>query len=292
MKKLVLVSFLFLLFAASCDKQSIDLPISEEIDFGHNETVRKRISQSIKVHDDNVNDISLRSVAVVQEVVKFSFNQQELLDSLCVLTDTTHDAAIKRTAKFNYRPTENKIIAQMYDFEIGSFEMEFVYDASNKVLRITNQLYGRENGIYYIYEQNKLTNKKYTFGRVAIAGNFVYDQFLDLIQYELHNQVEGAIQISLDYNLSMPIDQQFDIRFSSKEISFLYEGGVNILKLMGLNDGIGNRHFVKRRTERFLDTQKLRNTYDYFYKFDDFSRLEERRILINDSLEVKYQYQY
>jgi hypothetical protein len=297
MKKLLLIFCSLIVFVFGCKKEIFfQRPIVDNVLNGDKTTpensVQRKVMKSYKIHEDNINGASLKRIHRIQEAVLYFFNENNLLDSLCVLTDTTSNSIVKRTMKLNYSNADSVIKASMYDQSSGYFIVDFHYDTYKNVLRVTNQINGIENGIYYIYSGNLLTNKKYKFGKVAIAGNFVYDNLNNLMQYELHTQIEDAVNIEFQYN-NIPLpDQTFDIRFNSKEISFLYEGGVNILSLMGLKDGAGNQYFIQKRTERYLNNGEQRNVYDYDYHFDAQNRLTGREILINDSLLIKYEYQY
>lgn len=297
MRKLLLIICSLIVFILGCEKEnlfpnSIVDNILKDIKTTPTDEVQRKVMKSYKIHEDNINGASLKKIHRIQEAVLYFFNENDLLDSLCVLTDTSNNSIVKRTMKVNYSNADSVITASMYDQTCGNFIVNFYADTNKNVLRIVNQINGVENGIYYIYTGNLLTNKKYKFGRVAIAGNFIYDNYNDLLQYELHTQVEDAVKIDFQYNNILLPDQTFDIRFNSQEISFLYEGGVNILCLMGLKDGAGNKYFIQKRTERYLNSGELRNIYNYDYQFDEKNRLINREIMINDSLLIKYEYQY
>lgn len=252
-----------------------------------------KIRQSIKIHDDNVNGVYLRQINRIQEAVYFFYNEDNLLDSLAVFSDTAQDATLKRTMKLHYLPAENKIAAYLYDEHQGNFKMFITYDNNKKVLAISNPDYLKEMGIFYIYEGEKLVHKKYDFGAVAIATKMNYDEYYNLTDYELYPQVEKYIKVNLEYDYNSPVNSDFDIRFNSKEIIFIYEGGVNVLSLMGLNTGLGNRHFIKKRTEtRLEDTTSVRNQYLFEYQKDNYGRLINRKIIINDEDEIFFEYNY
>jgi len=252
-----------------------------------------KVRQSIKIHDDNVNGVFLRQMIRIQEAVYYFYNDNDLLDSLAVYSDTSKSATLKRTMKLHYLPAENKIIASLYDIQQGYFEMFITYDNNKKVLAISNPNYPKEKGIFYIYEGEKLVHKKYDFGTVAIATKMNYDPYYNLTDYELYPQAEKSIKVNLEYDYNSPVNSDFDIRFNSKEITFIYEGGVNILSFMGLNTGLGNAHFIKKRTEtRIEDTSSVRNQYLFEYQKDKYGRLINRRIIINDESDIVFEYNY
>lgn len=283
----------------SCDK---------EINLAHQETpapniqdsaniasphINKKIKTSIKVHDDNVNGVYFRKVNRIQEAVHYFYNNENLLDSLVVLSDTTKKAKIIRTAKFKYLPDENKVSAYLFNQTNGYFYMDFTYDQDKKVLAISNKNLSKEMGVFYIYDGAMLSHKKYDFGKVAIASNLKYDHYNNLTRYEIYAQVEDYYKVDLEYDLTQKVSHTFDIKFNSVEIQFLYEGGVNILDLMGLHIGEGNTHLIKKRVESYLyDESKIRNTYQYQYNFDTWGRMTHRTLFLNEDTEIHYQYQY
>lgn len=282
----------------SCDKDTA-YPIihngTEHIDSSvQSSHLRKqKVKQSYKIHDDNVNGTSLRKINTIHEAVYFFYNEDNLIDSLAVLSDTSANAILLRTMKLHYLPKENKIEASLYDIEQDQFEMTFSFDINNKVIAISNKSYNKEMGVFFIYDGEILSHKKYDFGKVAIATNMKYDKFYNLKEYELYPQTEDFIKVNLEYNLNFSINKDFDIRFNSKEIKFIYEGGLNIIHLMGLNMGLGNTHIINKRIETNLyDNSNIRNQYLYKYQTDMYGRISERKILINEESEVIFEYKY
>lgn len=293
---LLLVSMLLL---HSCDKEfniaSRDHSLPTIIDSTETPSpgVNKKIKTSIKIHDDNVNGVYFRKKNTIQEAVRFFYNEDELLDSLVVLSDTSRNAKVLRSAKFRYIHSENRVNTNFYLEEKVRFNMDFRYDNDKKVLAISSKDYHKETGIFYIYDGNSLSHMKFDFVKVAIMTNFKYDAFNNLTKFETYSQTEDYFKVDIKYDLTREVSPTFDIKFNSVDIQFLYEGGVNIIDLMGLNIGEGNTHLISKRSESYLyDNGKSRNTYQYQYSFDAWGRMTNRVILLNEDTEILFQYQY
>lgn len=251
-----------------------------------------KVRQSIKIHDDNVNGVFLRKVNTIQEAVYYFYNENDYLDSLVVFADTTKSKLIK-SMKLHYVPSENKIRANFYEWQVGYYTMDFHYDNHNKILKISTESLGKEYGIFYIYDQDTLKHIKMEYSKVSISTNMKYDQYSNLKEYEIYNTSEPYIRAQFEYDYSFPVDKTFDIRFASIEIKFLYEGGVNVAHLMGLNYGLGNSHIVKGRYEtRLEDSTIVRNQYEFEYTKDSFDRLVGRKIKFNNRAEAIFKYEY
>lgn len=300
MKTFTSILLLFtLLLLQSCDKEMniayrdiIQPPLNDSTETV-DPSVNKKIKTSIKIHDDNVNGVYFKKRNTIQEAVRFFYNQDELLDSLVVLSDTSRNAKILRTAKFQYIPQENRIYTKFYHNENGYFKMNFIYDEDKKVLAISNKEFHKETGVFYIYDGNRLSHQKYDFGKVAIMTNFKYDAFNNLTKFETYSQIEDYFKVDIEYDLSREVSPTFDIKFNSVDIQFLYEGGVNIIDLLGLHIGEGNTHLITKRSENYLyDNGKSRNTYEYQYQFDSWGRMTDRVILLNKDTEIYFKYQY
>lgn len=300
MKTFTSILLLFtLLLLQSCDKEMniayrdiIQPPLNDSTETV-DPSVNKKIKTSIKIHDDNVNGVYFRKKNTIQEAVQFFYNENELLDSLVVLSDTSRNAKILRAAKFLYLPDENRVNTNFYIGQDAIVNMDFRYDQDKKVLAISSKDYQRETGVFYIYEGNRLSHMKFDIVKVAIMTNFKYDNFNNLTKFEAYSQVEDYFKVDLEYDLSREVSPTFDIKFNSVDIQFLYEGGVNIIDLMGLNIGEGNTHLISKRSESYLyDNGKSRNTYQYQYSFDAWGRMTNRVILLNEDTEILFQYQY
>lgn len=294
---IIIAALLFCLYSCNKDviysEKSPNPGIIDTLPPSNPNPTNHKIRQSIRIHDDNVNGVFFKRINRIQEAVYYFYNEDDLLDSLAVFSDTSKSAVLNRTMKLHYLPSENKITASLYDVQQGYFEMFITYDNNKKVLAISNPDYHKEMGIFYIYEGEKLVHKKYDFETVSIASNMNYDEYYNLTDYELYPQTEKFIKVNLEYDYSSPVNSDFDIRFNSKEITFIYEGGVNVLSLMGLNTGLGNHHFIKKRTEtRIEDSTSIRNQYLFEYQKDSYGRLSNRKIIINEESEIFFEYNY
>ncbi|MBK6276158.1 MAG: hypothetical protein IPF58_16395 [Saprospirales bacterium] len=96
--------------------------------------MEKRIKQSFKVHDDNVNNVDLRKQNIsIREVANFYYNTAGLLDSLNVFSDSTPGATLLKSIKFNY--LADRVRARIFfapnDRNVG----DFFLTAANKLLK-------------------------------------------------------------------------------------------------------------------------------------------------------------
>ena len=70
---------------------------------GDNNPTMRKIKQSIKVHDDNINGINLRVQNLsIRENARFYYNSIGLLDSMDVFSDTTASATLLKSLKLVY----------------------------------------------------------------------------------------------------------------------------------------------------------------------------------------------
>ena len=83
-----------------------------------------------------------------------------------------------------------------------------------------------------------------------------------------------------------------DIRFASAGILYVYSGGVNVISLMGLNYGLGNTHRIFKRKEYNLQTSQNGFNYIFEYGVNNNEEIIDRKITVNDTIDITYQYRY
>ena len=114
--------------------------------------VEKRIKQSFKVHDDNVNNVDLRKQNIsIREVANFYYNTAGLLDSLNVFSDSTPGATLLKSIKFNY--LADRVRARIFfapnDRNVG----DFFFNSSKQVTKIVDTSGLDLFGIFFLETQ-------------------------------------------------------------------------------------------------------------------------------------------
>lgn len=254
--------------------------------------VEKRIKQSFKVHDDNVNNVDLRKQNIsIREVANFYYNTAGLLDSLNVFSDSTPGATLLKSIKFNY--LADRVRARIFfapnDRNVG----DFFFNSRKQVTKIVDTSGLDLFGIFFSYTSNKITNIRITvLGTSTNITNFVYDGNNNLQQYILPDSNNVLYKIAFTYDLNKPISSDLDIRFASAGIQFLYAGGVNVISLIGLNTGVGNMNRITDRVETKVIGGEEGNVYQYEYSTNNIDEIVSRKITINDTVDVFYDYRY
>ena len=254
--------------------------------------VEKRIKQSFKVHDDNVNNVDLRKQNIsIREVANFYYNTAGLLDSLNVFSDSTPGSTLLKSIKFNY--LADRVRARIFfapnDRNVG----DFFFNSSKQVTKIVDTSGLDLFGIFFSYTSNKITNIRITvLGTSTNITNFVYDGNNNLQQYILPDSNNVLYKIAFTYDLNKPISSDLDIRFASAGIQFLYAGGVNVISLIGLNTGVGNMNRITDRVETKVIGGEEGNVYQYEYSTNNIDEIVSRKITINDTVDVFYDYRY
>lgn len=255
--------------------------------------VIKRIKQSFKIHDDNVNNVDLRKLnnVSIREAANFYYNADGTLDSLNVYSDSTPSATLLKSIKFNY--LTDRVRARIFfapnDRNVG----DFVFNSKKQVTKIVDTSGLDLFGLFFSYTSDKITNIRISvLGTSTNITNFVYDGNNNLLQYILPDSVGVLHKIAFTYDLSKPIPSDLDIRFASAGVQFLYAGGVNVISLLGLNTGVGNTHRILDRTETTVVGGQQDNKYIYEYSTNSLDEITNRKITVNDTVDVFYEYRY
>lgn len=276
---------IFIIGLNSCTNNSVTDPI------------KKRIKQSFKlndefIHDDNVNNVDLRKLNItIRQAANFYYNTDGLLDSLNVFSDSTPSAALLKSLKFHYLP--DRIRADIFFAPNDRNVAHFFYNSKKQVTKIVDTSGLNLVGLFFSYNSDKITNI-----RIAVLGsstnitNFVYDGNNNLLQYILPDSTGALHKVAFTYDLNKPINSDLDIRFASAGVQFLYAGGVNVISLIGLNTGVGNTHRILNRLETKLVGGQTDNEYQYEYSVDNDGEITNRKITINDTIDVFYEYRY
>ena len=251
----------------------------------------RKVRQSIKIHDDNVNGIDVRTLNNrVADITNFYYNSDGLLDSLNVMSDSTPSSRLIKSMKLTYFP--NKIRGAIFDDSTGTFYVDFRFNTSKQLTAIIDTL-GIGFGTFVTYTNNKISKIQTVLDSVSTLNNFVYDAQDNLIQYVTSDYRNRPLtRVTYEYDYSRLIPQYMDIRFASAGILYVYSGGVNVISLMGLNYGLGNTHRIFKRKEYNLQTSQNGFNYIFEYGVNNNEEIIDRKITVNDTIDVSYQYRY
>lgn len=254
-----------------------------------NNPVYRKIKQSIKRHEDNVNVKDLRINAIrLKEAASFFYNTDGLLDSLVVMSDTTSSAIILKSIKLIYQ--SDLVRARLFSTSSGASTANIYYNTNKQVTKIIFEPIILNFGFILSYSNNKLSRLQSSPDLKDIYKNFVYDGNNNLIQLiSVNNDI--LTKVNFTYH-TQTIPQDFDIKLASIGFQYLYAGGVNVLSLLGLNTGIANTNRIFTRTETDFNTGN--KTIDYIFNYSENSNNEiiGRNITVNDTIDVEYDYRY
>jgi hypothetical protein len=274
-KNILFISVIFSLF--SCDPTTNKNPAF------------RKIKQSFKIHEDNVNIKDLRiNAAPLKEAASFFYNPDGLLDSLVVMSDTTSSATILKSIKLFYQ--SDLVRAKLFSASSGASTANIYYNTNKQVTKIIFEPLVLNLGFILSYSNNKLSRLQSSPDLKDIYKNFVYDGNNNLIQFiSVNNDI--LTKVNFTYH-TQNIPQDFDIKLASFGFQYLYAGGVNILSLLGLNTGIANTNRIFTRTETDFNTGN--KTIDYIFNYSENSNNEiiGRNITVNDTIDVEYDYRY
>ncbi len=246
----------------------------------------RRIKQSNKVFEDNVNGRKSQ-ISPIEESTNFFYNTQGLLSSVTVYDDTSINATLLKSITFEY--ASDKITAHTYYNIDGPRTLYFYFDNNKKLTALTDSL-GR--GLYLSYNGNQLTRIRDS-SEINILDliNFTYDTNNNLLSYELSVDNGPVIgRAILEYS-DREISEELDTRFFSKDIKFIYLGGLNLVYKIGLNFGTNNKNTLIKRTEINVIENKINAYYEFTYTYNNNGEIIKRAMLW-DTDTLFYQFRY
>ncbi len=246
----------------------------------------RRIKQSNKVFEDNVNGRKSQ-MSPIEESTNFFYNTQGLLSSVTVYDDTSINATLLKSITFEY--ASDKITAHTYYNIDGPRTLYFYFDNNKKLTALTDSL-GR--GLYLSYNGNQLTRIRDS-SEINILDliNFTYDTNNNLLSYELSVDNGPVIgRAILEYS-DREISEELDTRFFSKDIKFIYLGGLNLVSKIGLNFGTNNKNTLIKRTEINVIENKINAYYEFTYTYNNNGEIIKRAMLW-DTDTLFYQFRY
>ncbi len=246
----------------------------------------RRIKQSNKVFEDNVNGRKSQ-MSPIEESTNFFYNTQGLLSSVTVYDDTSINATLLKSITFEY--SADKITAYTYYNIDGPRTLYFYFDNNKKLTALTDSL-GR--GLYLSYNGNQLTRIRDSSAAIILDFiNFTYDTNNNLLSYELSVDNGPVIgRAILEYS-DRKIPEELDTRFFSKDIKFIYLGGLNLVYKIGLNFGTNNKNTLIKRTEINVIENKINAYYEFTYTYNNNGEIIKRAMLW-DTDTLFYQFRY
>lgn len=249
-----LIVLLALIFIISCNTEDISP-----------EKAARKIVQSNLVHEDNVNG-RISAGGNIIESNNFIYNTNGLLKSVTVYDDTAFGANLIKQVEFVYYPEKIRAFTfNVYDTVNTNFVYDIYFNMQKQVFKLTDTL---GNGLQITYVNDKITHIKDS-NSVTILDyqNLQYDGN-NLTQYEVGaNGAAPFARATLEYG-TKTIVSELDTRFFSKDIKFIYIGGLNLINKLGLNFGISNSNELKKRTETNLVTGQIVDTYLFRYEYN------------------------
>ena len=252
----------------------------------------RKIVQSNLVHEDNVNGRIALGGNII-ESNNFIYNTNGLLKTVTVYDDTAFGGNLLKQVEFVYYPDKVRAYTfNVFDTVNRNYVYDLYFNAQKQVVKLIDT---SGNGLQITYVADKITHiKDSTALRVLDYQNFIYDGN-NLKQYEL--SINGGTPIGkaeLEYSTKTIVDE-LDTRFFSKDIKFIYIGGLNLITKVGLNFGINNSNELRKRTETNLVLNQIVDTYffKYEYNVNNSSEIIKRSISRTSSPDtLYYQFKY
>ncbi|MFN8296252.1 MAG: hypothetical protein U0T69_08655 [Chitinophagales bacterium] len=254
--------------------------------------VARKIKQSVKLHEDNVNGAQLRINNIrIREVTNFFYNAEGLLDSFNIFSDSSQ-TILMRSLKLTYLPN-NKIRGIFFDDSATPKYVagDFYYNTNRQLMKLADTMNLDLYGLFFTYNNNKITNVNVQPGNGNIA-NLLYDSNDNLVQYTTTDVAGNPIKVRFNFDYTKSIPNNLDLKFGSAGVRFMYAGGVNVISLMGLNLGAGNTNWVIQQTESLISTGQVTNTFQCDYSPNSNQEIINRTVTLNDTISVYYEYKY
>lgn len=264
----IIIAILLMVIVGACNK-----PVSNE----------NKIKQSDFKIEDNVNGRVPPPNNII-ESTKFFYNEDGTLSSATVHDDTTSNAHLLKEVNIIY--DTDKIIVDTYLDTIGNVRY-YIY--SNEKKQITSLMLNDTTGLIFSYLDDRMVSI-----RLAPTANeylgFIYDENDNLLQYSLRFNNQIVHRYLLQYN-NDEIKKEFDSRFLSKYIKFIYIGGLDLIDKLGLNYGKSSQNKLVKRTDIDLSNDEVIDTYIFNYSYDNKARINKRNIQFStDTLYYDFKY--
>ncbi len=245
--------------------------------------LEEKIKQSNFVYEDNVNG-RIPPPNNVIESTNFYYNENGTLSSATVYDDTSASAHLLKEINVTY--ASDKIVLNTFLDTIGNVTYTINFNDKKQVLSATLP---DSSGLYLSYFNDRISSIK-----ILPSGDeylsFIYDDNDNLLQYDL--KVSGFVigRAVLEYNNDL-ISNEFDSRFFTKDIKFIYLGGLDLMTKLGLNYGKSTQNKLIKRTEINLLSGQVAELYNYGYTLNNSSDISKRNIRFSTDT-LFYQFKY
>ncbi|MCB0507234.1 MAG: hypothetical protein R2739_01920 [Chitinophagales bacterium] len=246
-------------------------------------TEDKLIRQSNFVREDQTNGRIAGNSNII-ESTNFYYNKDGNVERITVYSDTTPQAILLKELNMTY--LNNRVLIRAYLDTIGT--INYVVNFNDKK-QVTSVLLPDSSGLFISYFDDKISSVYDSPNQIDYI-NFMYDSNNNLLQYERkeNNAISG--KAILEYS-NEPINAEFDSKFLSKEIKFIYVGGLDFLTKLGLNTGLSAQNKLIKRTEIILPSYQIYETYDYGYTYNSDGKVIKRNIRWSTDT-LFYQFKY
>ena len=243
----------------------------------------REIIQSNLVYEDNVNGRVPPPDNVI-ESVNFYYNEDVKLIRATVYDDTGASAHLLKELNLTYFP--DRIAVATYLDTIG--DVLYTIRFNNKK-QVTSVALVDSSGLYISYFNDRISNIKILPGDNEYV-NFIYDDNDNLLQYEL--KINGFIlgRAVLEYD-NEAVPEEFDSKFLTKEIKFIYIGGLDLMSKLGLNLGKSSKNKLIRRSDISAQTGQVVELYHYGYIRNSTGDITKRNIRFSTDT-LFYQFKY
>lgn len=258
-----------IVFAVSCSKPVVK---NEE-----------KIKQSNFVYEDNVNG-RIPPPNNVIESTNFYYNDDGTINRATVYDDTTSSAHLLKEINLSYYP--NKVVLNTFLDTIGNVVYTVTF---NEKKQVTSAILPDSSGLYLSYFNDRISSIK-----ILPSGDeylsFIYDDNDNLLQYDL--SIGGFVvgRAVLEYSNEL-ISKEFDSRFLTKEIKFIYIGGLDLMTKIGLNYGKSTQNKLIKRSDINLLTGQVVEQYNYGYTTNSRGDIGKRNIRFSTDT-LYYQFKY
>lgn len=241
------------------------------------------IKQTNHVHEDNVNGRTPPPNNVI-ESTNFYYNEDGTLQQATVYSDTTTSSTLLKKIDFTYGT--NKVYANTYLDTVGNVIYTITF---NDKKQVTSVYLPDSSGLYISYFNDRISSVRSLPTGLEYFG-FIFDEQNNLLQYSARQDSILYWRIFLEYD-NQTIEREFDSRFFTKEIKFIYIGGLDLIQKLGLNYGKATQNRLIRRTEIFMPLGRVHEIYNYGYTADAKGRIIKRNVLFSTDT-LFYQFKY
>lgn len=246
------------------------------------EATDEKIIQSNLVFEDNVNG-RIAGNGVI-ESTNFFYNDNNTLNRATVYDDTIPNAHLLKELNLTY--FSDKVVINTFLDTIGNVTYTVAFNSKKQVTSIALP---DSSGLYLTYFDDRISNIK-TLPSGDEYISFIYDSNDNLLQYELKSGGFVVGRAILEYDNDL-VSEEFDSRFLTKDIKFIYLGGLDLMSKIGLNYGNSTKNKLIKRSDIIVQTGQVYEHYDYGYIRNSNNDIVKRNIRWSSDT-LFYQFKY